>query len=118
MAKKKATQKKVEEPVVEIEETVEESVSKNYVIVEGQKSGQVAVRLLNPDFENCVFQFGKIGITEEDGRAILAFDYDLVSGETPTDAHMIEVLENELGDVVVDLLENHFDEGEVVGGND
>jgi riboflavin synthase len=118
MAKKKASQKKVEEPVVEIEETVEETVLKNYVIVEGQKSGEVAIKLLNPAFEKCVFQLGKIGIKEEDGRAILAFDYDIISGEIPTDAHHIDVLENELGDAVVDLLENHFDEGEVVGGDD
>lgn len=118
MTKKKATQKKVEEPEVEIEETIEETVPKNYVIVEGQKSGEVAIRLLNPAFEKCVFQFGKIGIKEEEGKAILAFDYDIISGEIPTDAHQIDVLENELGDAVVDLLENHFDEGDVIGGDD
>lgn len=115
MSKKKATQKKVEEEVIEVSD---ETPVRNYVIVDGQKSGQVAVKLLDPEFENVVIQFGKIGITEEDGRAILAFDYDLVSGELPNDASAVSRLEEQLGDTVVDLLENHFDEGEVVGGDD
>lgn len=121
MSKKKASQKRVEETQPVIEEVVvseEEISSKNYVIVEGKNSGQVAIKLLDPDFEAIVVQFGKIGITEEEGKAILAFDYDVVSGEVPTDASSVARFEEQLGDVVVDLLENHFDEGEVVGGDD
>lgn len=124
MAKKKTTQKKTTQKKVEETQPVEETIiiesneEKTYVIVEGKASGQVAIKLLDPRFESLVIQFGKIGINEEDGEAVLAFDYDVVSGELPTDASLLTEFEHQLGDTVVDLLENHFDEGEVVGGDD
>ena len=89
-----------------------------YEIVDSKDGEESGIRLTNPDFGGLVIRFGKIGIHEEKEEAVLAFDYDILSGEVPTDPFKLQKLENELGDILVDLLENHFDEGEVVGGDD
>lgn len=87
-----------------------------YEIVDSKNNDETAIRITEPPFENLVVRFGKIGIKEDGDRAILAFDYDVLSGNVSTEDS--EKLGDFLGDILVDILENHFDEGEVVGGDD
>lgn len=91
---------------------------KNYQIVDSKDGEESGIRLTDPSYNGLVIRFGKIGIQEKTDEAVLAFDYDILSGEVPTDPFQLQKLENELGDILVDLLENHFNEGEVVGGDD
>lgn len=81
----------------------------NYQIVEGRDTGATAVQLLDSEYEGIIIKFGKVGIYEVDDHAELAFDYDLIKGELPEDS---SGLEETLGDILVDILENRLDEAE------
>ena len=87
----------------------------NYQIVEGRDTGATAVQLLDGEFKDIIIKFGKVGIHEVDDHAQLAFDYDLIKGELPEDS---SGLEETLGDILVDILENNMDEVEFLGGDD
>ncbi len=81
----------------------------NYQIVEGRDTGATAVQLLDSEYEGIIVKFGKVGIHEVDDHARLAFDYDLIKGELPEDSSGLEEV---LGDILVDILENQLDEAE------
>ena len=83
----------------------------NYQIVEGRDTGAVAVQLLDSKYEGIIIKFGKVGINEVDNHAQLAFDYDLIKGELPQDS---SGLEETLGDILVDILENQLNEAEFI----
>lgn len=83
----------------------------NYQIVEGRDTGATAVQLLDSEYEGIIVKFGKVGIHEVDDHAQLAFDYDLIKGELPEDS---SGLEETLGDILVDILENRLDEAEFI----
>jgi len=87
----------------------------NYQIVEGRDTGATAVQLLDGKYEGMIIKFGKVGIHEVDDHAEIAFDYDLIKGELPEDS---SGLEETLGDILVDILENRLDEVEFANGND
>ena len=86
----------------------------NYQIVEGRDTGATAIELLDSKYEGIVIKFGKVGIHEVDDHAQIAFDYDLIKGELPEDS---SGLEETLGDILVDILENRLDEVEFTNGD-
>ena len=81
----------------------------NYQIVEGRDTGETAIQLTDSKYKGIIIKFGKVGIHEVDDHAQLAFDYELVRGELPQDS---SGLEETLGDILVDILENRLDEAE------
>ena len=81
----------------------------NYQIVEGRDTGATAVELLDGAYKGIIIKFGRVGIHEVDDHAQIAFDYDLIKGELPEDS---SGLEETLGDILVDILENRLDEAE------
>jgi len=87
----------------------------NYQIVEGRDTGATAVELLDDVYKGIIIKFGRVGIHEVDDHAQIAFDYDLIKGELPEDS---SGLEETLGDILVDILENRLDEVEFTSGND
>lgn len=91
---------------------------KTYEIVEGKNTGETAVKLLKKPFRNMVVAFGKVGIRETRNGAGLAFDFSVVKGKMPKTTEKMNLLENTLGDILVDILENNIDDVEFTGGND
>ena len=91
---------------------------KTYEIVEGKNTGETAVKLLKKPFRNMVVAFGKVGIRETRTGAGLAFDFSVVKGKMPKTTAKMNLLENTLGDILVDILENNIDDVEFTGGND
>jgi len=92
-----------------------EQMTPNYQIVEGRDTGATAVQLLDSTYEGIIVRFGKVGIHEVDDHAKLAFDYDLIKGELPEDS---SGLEETLGDILVDILENRMDDAEFITNAD
>lgn len=92
-----------------------EQMTPNYQIVEGRDTGATAVQLLDSTYEGIIVRFGKVGIHEVDDHAKLAFDYDLIKGELPQDS---SGLEETLGDILVDILENRMDDAEFITNAD
>ncbi len=87
----------------------------NYQIVEGRDTGETAIELLDSKYKGIIIKFGKVGIHEIDDHAQIAFDYDLIRGKLPKDS---SGLEETLGDILVDILENRLDDVEFADGND
>ena len=96
------------------------SDDKNFVFLQGRESQEFAIKLLDPRFDDIVVSFGKVGINESDDKnhASLAFDYNILQGDLPCSIEGVTEFENQLGDALVFILENHFDEGEVVSADD
>jgi hypothetical protein len=91
---------------------------KTYEIVQGKNTGATAVKLLRKPFRNMIVSFGKVGIRETKNGAGLAFDFSVIKGKMPKTSAKIALLENTLGDILVDILENNIDDVEFTGGND
>lgn len=88
-----------------------------YRIVEGKKTKQVAVEILGEQFKGMIVRFGKVGIKECGQSAKLAFDFDVIRGTLPRDKRKFAMLENMLGDILVDILENNLGDVEFSSGN-
>ena len=89
-----------------------------YQIVEGKETKAVAVKIQSAPFSGMVVRFGKVGVRENGNSAQLAFDFDVIKGKLPKNKAKFSRLENTLGDILVDSLENNMDEVEFLGGND
>lgn len=85
-------------------------MTEKYQIVEGKETGEVAIKLLEHPFEGVVVKIGKVAIKERgDGTASLAFDYDILKGN-PEELGDADEFGKVIGDIIVDILENHSDE--------
>jgi hypothetical protein len=86
-----------------------------YEIVVGEKTTESAVRIEEGQYKGVVLKYGKVGFHELEEECRLYFDYFLIkeSDLVKDEDHFKEVA----GDILVDLLENHLDEG-VINGND
>ena len=89
-----------------------------YQIVEGKETQAVAVEIQNTQFKGMVVRFGKVAIHEKNDTAQLAFDFDVIKGKLPKNKTKFSRLEETLGDILVDILENNMDEVEFIGGDD
>jgi len=70
---------------------------KNYQIVEGKKTKELAVRLTSKPFQGMIIKFGKVGIKDMGTHAKLAFDFDVIKGTLPKRKTSMKLLENTLG---------------------
>tara|TARA_E500000318_G_C3481775_1_gene180719 strand:+ start:295 stop:579 length:285 start_codon:yes stop_codon:yes gene_type:complete len=89
-----------------------------YQIVDGKETKAVAVKIQSAPFSGMVVRFGKVGVRENGNSAQLAFDFDVIKGKLPKNKEKFSRLENTLGDILVDILENNMDEVEFLGGDD
>ena len=85
-----------------------------YQIVEGKETQAVAVEIQNTQFKGMVVRFGKVAIQEKNDTAQLAFDFDVIKGKLPKNKTKFSRLEETLGDILVDILENRLDEAEFI----
>lgn len=90
---------------------------KNYQIVEGKKTKELAVRLTSKPFQGMIIKFGKVGIKDMGTHAKLAFDFDVIKGTLPKRKTSMKLLENTLGDILVEILENNIDAVEFNDGD-
>lgn len=90
-----------------------------YDFVYGPEGDEMHIRILEGDWADVVFRFGKVGFTEdeegdENSPLTLAFDYDIISlpshlNEAKVDDEDYYEFENMLGDILVDIMENELE---------
>ena len=86
---------------------------KEYTFVTNSK-GDTAIRIDDGDYKNVVLAFGKVGFNELEEECRLYFDYYLLeNGDQVEDENKFKEV---VGDILVDILENH--PSEIGYGND
>lgn len=90
---------------------------KKYEIVEGKKTKELAIRLNTKPFKGMIIKFGKVGIQDMGSHANLAFDFAVIKGTLPKQKRNMSLLENTLGDILVEILENTIDAVEFNNGD-
>ena len=92
--------------------TYEEGVDFNYVIPETEDT-TVGVKILNGEYLDTVYQYGKVKIEEEkDGAIYLRFIYNVL--ETPLDKSVLESsseFKNQIGDILVSIMSQNIEKG-------
>tara|TARA_R100001463_G_scaffold87343_1_gene142012 strand:- start:267 stop:569 length:303 start_codon:yes stop_codon:yes gene_type:complete len=84
-----------------------------YKFVEGKNTGEHAIQIDEGKYADVVYVYGKVGIDERTNDCRLYFDYNILDNS--------EVVEDDddfkevIGDILVDLLENHLEEGDIDG---
>ena len=84
---------------------------KDFEIVEGKNTKEMAVELLRRPFKGMVVSYGKVGVHDMGTHANLAFDFAIIKGKMPTSKRLVEKFENTLGDILVTVLEKHLETG-------
>lgn len=91
-----------------------------YDFVYGPEGDEMHIRILQGDWADVVFRYGKVGFTEAeegadpDAPLTLAFDYDIITLPPHLDEAEVEdeeyyEFENMLGDILVDIMENELE---------
>ena len=92
-----------------------EAVDYEYVIDEKDKSS-VHIKLLTGEYKDTIFKYGKVGVKEEDDKAYLQFNYDVIQSPIKNLEKKLE-FKNYIGDLLtiiitkqVDVEETYYDE--------
>lgn len=88
-----------------------EGVDYDYVISENDKNS-VHIKLLNGDFKDTVYKYGKVGFKEETGEMVyLQFNFDVL--ESPIKkVEKDPKFKNHIGDLLTHLITNNLDTNE------
>lgn len=97
-----------------------EAVDYEYVVDEKDKSS-VHIKLLTGEYKDTVFKYGKVGVKEEDNKAYLQFNFDVIQSPIKKLEKKLE-FKNYIGDLLsiiitkqIDVEETYYDEN---GTND
>lgn len=97
-----------------------EAVDYEYVVDEKDKSS-VHIKLLTGEYKDTVFKYGKVGVKEEDDKAYLQFNFDVIQSPIKKLEKKLE-FKNYIGDLLstiitkqIDVEETYYDEN---GTND
>jgi hypothetical protein len=92
-----------------------ESVDYEYVVDEKDKAS-VHIKLLNGDYKDTVFKYGKVGIKEENDKAYLQFNFDVIESPIKKLEKNLE-FKNYIGELLstiitkqLDVEETYYDE--------
>lgn len=87
-----------------------EGVDYTYIIPETEDT-TVNIKLLNGEYENTIYQYGKVKFEEEkDGAIYLRFIYNVI--ETPLNKEELEKnseFKNYIGDILVSIMSQNVD---------
>ena len=94
---------------------MKEAVDYEYVIDEKDKNS-VHIKLLTGEYKDTIFKYGKVGVKEEDDKAYLQFNYDVIQSPIKNLEKKLE-FKNYIGDLLtiiitkqVDVEETYYDE--------
>lgn len=77
-----------------------------YILVESP-SEELGIRLLRPEYENIVYQYGKVTFDEDEMRVNFERTFRYVPEEFDVeDLEMDEELQNLMGDILCELIDN------------
>jgi len=92
-----------------------EAVDYEYVIDEKDKNS-VHIKLLTGEYKDTLFKYGKVGVKEEDDKAYLQFNFDVIQSPIKNLEKKLE-FRNYIGDLLsiiitkqVDVEETYYDE--------
>jgi hypothetical protein len=92
-----------------------EAVDYEYVIDEKDKSA-VHSKLLTGEYKDTIFKYGKVGVKEEDDKAYLQFNFDVIQSSIKNLEKKLE-FRNYIGDLLsiiiskqIDVEETYYDE--------
>lgn len=89
-----------------------EGIDYTFILPEEEKTTTL-IRLLNGNFADTVFQYGKVAFDEQDnGDVFLKFIYNIV--ETPLNKEELENnidFKNHIGDILVTIISNNINQG-------
>tara|TARA_R100000234_G_scaffold90420_1_gene58697 strand:- start:3669 stop:3974 length:306 start_codon:yes stop_codon:yes gene_type:complete len=86
-----------------------------YTIVEGKNSAAAAIRIDEGKYKDVILNYGKVGFDEREGECRLYFDYFVLENEEAVEDN--DDFKEVIGDILVELLENHLEEGGFDGDN-
>jgi hypothetical protein len=94
---------------------MKEAVDYEYVIDEKDKSS-VHIKLLTGEYKDTIFKYGKVGVKEEDDKAYLQFNFDVIQSSIKNLEKKLE-FRNYIGDLLsiiiskqIDVEETYYDE--------
>lgn len=92
-----------------------EAVDYEYVIDEKDKNS-VHIKLLTGEYKDTIFKYGKVGVKEEDDKAYLQFNFDVIQSSIKNLEKKLE-FKNYIGDLLstiitkqIDVEETYYDE--------
>jgi hypothetical protein len=92
-----------------------EAVDYEYVVDEKDKAS-VHIKLLDGEYKDTVFKYGKVGVKEEDNKAYLQFNFDVIQSPIKKLESNLE-FKNYIGDLLstiitkqLDVEETYYDE--------
>ena len=92
-----------------------EAVDYEYVVDEKDKAS-VHIKLLDGEYKDTVFKYGKVGVKEEDDKAYLQFNFDVIQSPIKKLESNLE-FKNYIGDLLstiitkqLDVEETYYDE--------
>jgi hypothetical protein len=92
-----------------------EAVDYEYVVDEKDKAS-VHIKLLNGEYKDTVFKYGKVGVKEEGDKAYLQFNFDVIQSPIKKLEKNLE-FKNYIGDLLstiitkqLDVEETYYDE--------
>ena len=80
-----------------------------YTIVEGKNSAAAAIRIDEGKYKDVVVKYGRVGFDEKESECRLYFDYFVLENEEVVEDN--DDFKEVIGDILVELLENHLEEG-------
>lgn len=81
-----------------------------YIVVQSPSEEWLAVRLLRPEYENIVYQYGKVTLDEDEGCLNFERTFRYVPEEFDVeDLEMDEELQNLMGDILCELIANEIE---------
>jgi len=86
-----------------------------YKFVEGQNTGENAIQIDEGKYTDVVYKYGKVGIDERTNDCRLFFDYFVLDNAEAIEDD--DDFKEVIGDILVDLMENHIEEGDLDGDN-
>lgn len=92
-----------------------EAIDYEYVVDERDKSS-VHIKLLTGEYKDTIFKYGKVGVKEEDDKAYLQFNFDVIQSPIKKLEKKLE-FKNYIGDLLstiitkqIDVEETYYDE--------
>lgn len=87
-----------------------------YEITQTHSHNVNVIRVLEGEFKNVEYTYGSVAVQEQDGIAILKFEYNLIAGEIKN----IEAFKTLSGDILQDLIYDQLETSSVIykGGTD
>ena len=84
-----------------------EAIDYEYVVDEKDKTS-VHIKLLNGDYKDTIFKYGKVGVKEEDDKAYLQFNFDVIESPIKKLEKNLE-FKNYIGDLLVDIMSGNME---------